>query len=54
MSGVSRGMSQSIDSLAMDEDTCEAHAHTLEVLYQWHELQDAVREIAASKHADEG
>lgn len=54
MSVVSRGVPQSIDSRAMDEDACEAHAHTLEVLHQWQELQGAVREIAAPKHADEG
>lgn len=54
MSGVSRGMSQSNDSRAMEEDTCEAHAHTLEVLHQWQELQYAVKEIATSKHGDEG
>lgn len=40
-------MSQSVEALANQEDTCELHAHTLEVLHQWQELQGAVEQVVA-------
>jgi hypothetical protein len=40
-------VSQSVEAMANQEDTCELHAHTLEVLHQWQELQGAVEQVAA-------
>ena len=40
-------VSQSVESINREEDACEAHAHTLEVLHQWQELQGAVEQVAA-------
>lgn len=39
-------VSQSVESVN-EENACEAHAHTLEVLHQWQELQGAVEHVAA-------
>lgn len=47
MFAVSPCMSQSVEALANQEDTCELHAHTLEVLHQWQELQGAVEQVVA-------
>lgn len=40
-------MSQSVEASSNQEDACEAHAHTLEVLHQWQQLQGAVEQVAA-------
>jgi len=47
MFAVSHCVSQSVESIAIQEDACEAHTHTLEVLYQWQQLQGALKHVAA-------
>ena len=43
--------SQSVEGIVNQEDACEAHAHTLEVLHQWQQLQGAVEQVAALEQA---
>jgi hypothetical protein len=44
MSVVSRGV---VQAAFIEEEECQAHSHTLEVLHQWQELQGAVQDIAS-------
>jgi hypothetical protein len=55
MSAVSRGPLQSCVELVAEENACQAHAHTLEVLHQWQALQSSIKELApANEHAAPG